>query len=682
MKLKNYVLGKWTEGEGTGTSLFNAVTGELIAEATTKGIDFRSALEYGRRVGSPNLRKMTFHQRARMLKALALYLNERKDIFYQLSYATGATKSDSWVDIEGGIGNLFVYSSKGRRELPDEPFYVDGKPEMISKQGTFIGHHICVPLEGVAVHINAFNFPCWGMLEKLAVNFLAGVPAIVKPATVTSFLTELMVREIIASKILPEGALQLLCGSTGDMLEHVTCQDVVTFTGSAVTGKKLKTMKSIIDNSVRFNMEADSLNCSILGTDATPDSEIFKLFIKEVSREMTLKSGQRCTAIRRVIVPEHLVQPVIEALSARLKTTTLGNPLTEGVRMGPLVSKEQVSDVKAKVKELMTGCELAYGDLENFEVVGADKERGAFLASLLLYCNKPFDTKQPHEIEAFGPVSTVMPYKTLDDACQLAKMGKGSLCGSVFTGNDEIAKQIVLGSASMHGRLMLINTSSAGESTGHGSPLAHLVHGGPGRAGGGEEMGGIRGIFHYMQRTALQGSPTTLTKITNVYQPKAEQRLDTVHPFRKHFEELQIGDTLITEKHTVTLQNIEDFAELSGDKFYAHMDENSLEGTIFTERVAHGYYILSRAAGLFVDPPKGPVLLNYGIEECRFTKPVYPGAVIGVKFTCKEKIDQEKRTPEDVAKGIVKWVVDVYDQTGDTVAIATILTMVKKKNQN
>jgi oxepin-CoA hydrolase/3-oxo-5,6-dehydrosuberyl-CoA semialdehyde dehydrogenase len=377
-----------------------------------------------------------------------------------------------------------------------------------------------------------------------------------------------------------------------------------------------------------------------------------------------------------------LVQPVIEALSARLKTTTLGNPQTEGVRMGPLASKEQVKDVKSKVKELMSVCEVAYGDMENFEVVGADKERGAFLASMLLYCSKPFDQTQPHEIEAFGPVSTVMPYRTLDEACQLAKMGRGSLCGSVFTNDDNIAKEIVMGSASMHGRLMLINTFSAGESTGHGSPLAHLVHGGPGRAGGGEEMGGIRGVFHYMQRTAIQGSPTTLTKITNVYQPKAQQKLDTVHPFRKHFEEIQVGDTLITGKHTVTLKNIEDFAELSGDKFYAHMDENSLEGTIFTERVAHGYYILSRAAGLFVDPPKGPVLLNYGIDECRFTKPVYPGATIGVRFTCKEKIDQEKRTPEDVAKGIVKWVVDVYDETGDTVAIATILTMVKKKNQN
>ena len=513
MKLKNYVLGKWTEGEGAGAMLFNAVTGDQIAEATTNGIDFKSMLEYGRSIGSPNLRKMTFHQRARMLKALALYLNEKKEIFYKLSYATGATKSDSWVDIEGGIGNLFVYASKGRRELPDEPFYVDGKPEMISKQGTFIGQHICVPLEGVAVHINAFNFPCWGMLEKIAVNFLAGVPAIVKPATVTSYLTELMAQEIIASKILPEGALQLLCGSTGDLLEHVTCQDVVTFTGSAVTGKKLKSMNSIIDNSVRFNMEADSLNCSILGTDATPDSEIFKLFIKEVAREITTKSGQRCTAIRRTIVPENLVQPVIDALAARLKTATLGNPQTEGVRMGPLVSKEQVADVKSKVKELMSVCEVAYGDMENFEVVGADKERGAFLASMLLYCSKPFDKTQPHEIEAFGPVSTVMPYKTLEEASRLAKMGRGSLCGSVFTNDDNIAKEIVMRSASMHGRLMLINTSSAGESTGHGSPLAHLVHGGPGRAGGGEEMGGIRGIFHYMQRTALQGAPTTLSKI-------------------------------------------------------------------------------------------------------------------------------------------------------------------------
>src|SRR5258705_1061661 len=451
MKLKNYVLGNWIEGEGTGTPLFNAVTGEQVAEATTKGIDFKAMLEYGRSIGSPNLRRMTFHQRARMLKALALYLNEKKEIFYQLSYATGATKADSWVDIEGGIGNLFVYASKGRRELPDEPFYVDGKPEMISKQGTVIGQDICVQVEGVVIHINSFNFPCWGMLEKLAVNFLAGMPAIVKPATVTSFLTELMVREIIASKILPEGALQLLCGSVGDLLEHVTCQDVVTFTGSAVTGKKLKTMPSIIDNSVRFNMEADSLNCSILGTDATPDSEIFKLFIKEVSREMTLKSGQRCTAIRRTLVPEHLVQPVIEALSARLRTATLGNPQVEGVRMGPLVSKEQVNDVKTKVKELMTACELAYGDLENFEVVGADKQRGAFLASLLLYCNNPFNKKQPHEIEAFGPVSTVMQYKTIDNACQLAKMGRGSLCGSVITNDDAIENTIVIGSASMHG---------------------------------------------------------------------------------------------------------------------------------------------------------------------------------------------------------------------------------------
>ncbi len=678
-KLQNYVCGKWIEGEGAGVPLFNAITGEQIASATTQGIDFSAMLQYARNVGGPTLRKMTFHARARMLKALALHLTAKKEMFYQLSYATGATKSDSWVDIEGGIGNLFVYASKGRRELPDETFYVDGKPEMISKNGTFIGHHICVPLEGVAIHINAFNFPCWGMLEKIAVNILAGVPAIVKPATATSYLTELMVKEIISSGILPEGTLQLLCGSTGNLLDLVDCQDVVTFTGSATTGRMLKSKKSILDNSVRFNMEADSLNCCILGPEATPDSDIFKLFVKEVVREMTTKAGQKCTAVRRTIVHENIVGEVLKALSARLKTTVVGNPQTEGVRMGSLASKEQVTDVKAKVKELMSVCEVAYGDLENFEVVGADKEKGAFLASMLLYCNDPFNKKQPHEIEAFGPVSTVMSYKTTDEACELAKMGKGSLVGSVLTNDDNFARDIVLGTACMHGRLVLINSESAGESTGHGSPLPHLIHGGPGRAGGGEEMGGIRGVFHYMQRTAIQGSPTTLMHVFNQYMPKAKQTEDVIHPFRKYFEELQIGETLITHKRTVTEADIVNFANISGDNFYAHTDATSLEGTIFTQRVVHGYFVLSAAAGLFVDPKKGPVLLNYGLEECRFTKPVYPGMTIGVKLTVKEKVDQEKKTEEDVPKGIVKWVVDVYDETGETVAIATILTMVRKK---
>ncbi|HET6245833.1 MAG: phenylacetic acid degradation bifunctional protein PaaZ [Bacteroidetes bacterium] len=678
MKLKNYIEGQWVEGEGDGTALFNAVSGEHIKTASTQGVDFKSMLEYARKTGSPALRKMTFHERALMLKALALHLTAKKEMFYALSAATGATRVDSWIDIEGGIGNLFVYASKGRRELPNETFYVDGKPEVISKGGTFIGHHICVPMEGVAIHINAFNFPCWGMLEKIAVNFLAGMPAIVKPATVTSFLTELMAKEIIDSGILPPGALQVICGSAGNMLDYVTEQDVVTFTGSATTGKMLKQSKAIIENSVRFNMEADSLNCSILGPDATPETEEFKLFIKEVAREMTVKAGQKCTAIRRAIVPEKLVDDVIKAISERLKGTTLGNPAMEGVKMGPLAGKDQVRDVREKVLELMQVCEVAHGNYDSFEVMGADKDKGAFMPSMLLYCKEPFKHIQPHSVEAFGPVSTVMPYKTTEEATELAKMGRGSLVCSVFTSDDDFSRDIVLGAASMHGRIMIVNASCAKESTGHGSPMPHLVHGGPGRAGGGEEMGGIRGVFHYMQRTAIQGSPTTLTKITNVYQPGAEQKEDIIHPFRKYFDDLEIGETLVTHKRTVTETDIVNFANISGDNFYAHMDVTSLQGSIFESRVAHGYFIISAAAGLFVDPKKGPVLANYGLDELRFIKPVYVGATIGVRLTCKEKISKEKREDE-LAQGVVKWQVDVYDETGETVALATILTLVQRK---
>lgn len=678
MKLKNYVAGEWIEGEGKGTILLNAINGNEVAEATSKGIDFKGMVEYARKTGGPALRKMTFHERALMLKKLALYLTERKNIFYQVSAYTGATKADSWIDIEGGIGNLFVYASKGRRELPDERFYVDGNAEKISKGGTFIGHHICVPKEGVAIHINAFNFPCWGMLEKIAVNFLAGMPAIVKPATSTSYLTELMVREIIASEILPKGSLQLICGSAGNLLDFVMEQDVVTFTGSAETGKKLKTHPAIIENSVPFNMEADSLNCSILGPDATPDKEEFKLFVKEIVREMTVKAGQKCTAIRRIIVPENLARDVMNAVKDRLKTNVIGDPTIEGVRMGPLASRDQVADVKEKIKELLKSCSVAYGDLNNFDIKGGDKAKGAFLPTMLLYCENPFRAAGPHEIEAFGPVSTVMPYKNTDEAIELAKMGRGSLVGSVFTGDDEFAKDVVLGAACMHGRMLIVNATSAAESTGHGSPMPHLVHGGPGRAGGGEEMGGIRGVFHYMQRTAIQGSPTTLTKITNVYQPGAKQTEDLIHPFRKYFDDLQIGETLITHKRTVTEADIVNFANISGDNFYAHMDVTSLEGSIFTGRVAHGYFILSMAAGLFVDPKKGPVLANYGLDECRFLKPVYVGATIGVRLTVKEKIKKEKREGEQV-QGVVKWQVDAYDETGDTVALATILTLVARK---
>ncbi len=680
IKLKNYAMGRWIEGDGTGTPLFNAVTGQELYLSSSKGIDFGGALEYGRKKGA-SLRKMTFHERARMIKALALYLNERKKNYYTVSAATGATKTDSWIDIDGGIGNLFVYASKGRKELPDESFYVDGNMEMISKTGTFVGHHICVPLEGVAVHINAFNFPVWGMLEKIAVNLLAGVPAIVKPATSTSFLTELVAQDIIASGILPEGSLQLICGSVGDLFEHLTCQDVVTFTGSAQTGKLLKSHPNVINNSIRFNMEADSLNCSILGPDATPDTEEFKLFIKEVTKEMTVKAGQKCTAIRRVIVPEKLTQEVIIALSERLKTNVIGDPAVEGVRMGPLANKAQVKDVKEKVKQLMTSCEVVYGDLDNVEVIGADSERGAFMSSMLLYCKDPLKKTEAHSIEAFGPVSTIMPYRTHEDAIELAKMGNGSLVGSIITNDNTFAKEIVLGAASMHGRMVIINRECAAESTGHGSPLAHLVHGGPGRAGGGEEMGGIRGVYHYMQRTALQGSPTTLTKILNTYLPGAAIKEDIVHPFRKYFEEIQVGDTLITHKRTITEADVVNFAGISGDHFYAHMDETSLEGSIFERRVAHGYFIISAAAGLFVDPKKGPVLANYGLDNLRFTQPVYPGDTIQVKLTCQRKTKKDLREGQ-IPQGVVEWYVQVLNHRNEIVALETVLTLVACKENN
>ncbi|MGQ0827808.1 MAG: phenylacetic acid degradation bifunctional protein PaaZ [Bacteroidota bacterium] len=682
MKLQNYASGKWVSGEGEGQKLFNAVTGDEIGTASSNGLDFSAMMDYARKTGGPALRKITFQERGRMLKALAIHLQSKKETFYSVSWATGATRTDSWIDIEGGIGNLFAYASL-RRQFPDETFCLDGEAAKLSKGGTFIGHHICVPKEGVAIHINAFNFPVWGMLEKIAVNLLAGVPAIVKPATLTSFLTEAVVKEIAASKILPNGALQLICGSANGILDHVISQDIVTFTGSASTGKMLKSHLRILEEAVPFNMEADSLNCCVLGSDAVPGTPEFEIFIKEVQREMTVKAGQKCTAVRRIIVPEKLVEDVQIALGKRLAQTIIGDPQVEGVRMGALAGKSQLKEVAEKVMELSKSQEIVYGHLEKFEVTGADKNKGSFMSPILFLNKEPFKYQDVHNIEAFGPVSTIMPYKNISEAVELAKLGKGSLVCSIVTGNDNIAKEFVIGAACMHGRILVLNADCAKESTGHGSPLPMLTHGGPGRAGGGEEMGGKRGVFHYLQRTAVQGSPTTLSKISNQYQYGAKYILKDIHPFKRYFEELEIGETLITKTHKVTLENIEAFAELSGDKFYAHMDANSLEGTIFTARVAHGYYVLSRAAGLFVDAPKGPVLLNYGIDECRFTKPVYPGATIAVRFTCKEKIEQERKPEDenDIAKGIVKWLVDVFDETGETVAIATILTMVKKKNQ-
>ncbi len=680
MNLKNYALGSWQEGQGEGISLYNAITGEEIAKASSQGLDFAEMMGYARTVGGPALRKMTFQERGRMLKQLALHLMSKKDMFYKLSAATGATKVDSWIDIEGGIGNLFAYASL-RKQFPDETFYVDGDTAPLSKGGSFIGHHICVPKRGVAIHINAYNFPIWGMLEKIAVNFLAGVPAIVKPATVTSFLTELMVKEIVDSNILPAGALQLICGSARGIIEHVTSQDVVTFTGSATTGKMLKSHPRITEEAVPFTMEADSLNCSVLGQDAVPGTAEFDLFIKEVSREMTVKCGQKCTAIRRILVPENLVDDVKIALSGRLAKTVVGDPSVEGVRMGALAGFDQRVEVIEKVNQLAKSQEMVFGTLDSIDVKGASFDKGAFISPILFYNDSPFTKTDVHNVEAFGPVSTIIPYKNIDEAIELAQMGKGSLVCSIVTADDDIAKEFVLGAAAFHGRILILNADCAKESTGHGSPMPMLVHGGPGRAGGGEEMGGKRGVLHYMQRTAVQGSPTTLTKLTGVYQYGAKQEEAHIHVFRKHFEELVIGETVFTHKHTVTDADIVNFANVSGDNFYAHVDETSLDGTIFEGRVAHGYYILSKAAGMFVDPRKGPVLLNYGLEDCRFTKPVYPGATIGVRFTVKEKVDQEKRSEDDIAKGIVKFLVDVYDETGETVAIATILTMVRKLNQ-
>ena len=638
-------------------------------------------MDYAREVGGPTLRKMTFHERGRMLKALALHLISIKDKFYALSAQTGATKLDSWIDIEGGIGNLFTYASL-RKQFPDETFYVDGETAPLSKGGSFIGQHICVPKQGVAIHINAFNFPIWGMLEKISVNLLAGVPAIVKPATVTCYLTELMVKEIIDTGILPEGSLQLICGSARGILDNVTSQDVVTFTGSASTGRMLKAHENIVNESVPFNMEADSLNCCVLGDDVNPGDIEFDIFIKEVQKEMTVKAGQKCTAIRRIIVPANKVEDVQIALGKRLAKTTLGDPSVEGVRMGSLAGLEQREEVKEKVLELSKSQEIVYGDLNHFDVVGADKEKGAFLAPILFLNDDPFTKIDCHNIEAFGPVSTIMPYKNIEEAIELAKMGKGSLVCSIITADDSIAKEFVMGAAANHGRILILNADCAKESTGHGSPMPMLTHGGPGRAGGGEEMGGKRGVMHYLQRTAVQGHPTSITNVTNVFQYGAAQTENDVHVFRKHFEELEIGETVFTQKRTITEGDIVNFANVSWDHFYAHTDVTSLDGTIFEERVAHGYFILSAAAGLFVDAKKGPVLLNYGLEECRFVKPVYAGATIGVRFTVKEKVDQEKRSEEDIAKGIVKFLVDVYDETGETVAIATILTMVKKLDQS
>ena len=672
MKLGNLVEDQWIYGDGDGRILTSAVSGEPLATISSDGLDFAAMLDHAKSVGGANLRKLTFHERGDMLKALAIYLNEHKQEFYALSTETGATRSDSWPDIDGGISTMFVFSSKARREMPNDHVYLDGPPEWLSKNGTFVGQHIFTPKLGAAIHINAFNFPCWGMLEKLAPTLLAGVPAIVKPASSTAYLTELMVRRINESGILPPGSLQLICGGVGDLFDHLTCQDTIAFTGSKATAEYLQAHPKVVSESVAFTAETDSLNMSILGPDATPGTEEFDLYIKEVTREMTSKAGQKCTAIRRIIAPANIAGDVVRALSTALGEIRIGNPGSKEVSMGALASRGQCKEVRERVTELSAEAEIVYGGDDDFDLIDADAKKGSFFMPTLLHCKKPLSSKSVHSVEAFGPVSTVLPYDSIDEAIELARMGEGSLAGSIITNDNAVARELILGTAAYHGRMIVINRHCAGESTGHGSPLAHLVHGGPGRAGGGEEMGGVRGILHYMQRTAIQGSPETLSAIGHRWIRGAEQNDPGVHPFRKTFEQLKIGDTLITGSREVTLDDIDHFASFTGDKFYAHTDEDAAaKNPFFDGRVAHGYLIVSFAAGLFVDPDFGPVLANYGVDDLRFIQPVNYGDSLKVRLTCKQKTLRG-----DSGYGEVRWDSEVTNQNGEIVAQYDVLTMV------
>lgn len=670
MKLESYINGQWAAPGRDFIEVRSAVSGDVVAEATSGGLDMRGILGHARDTGGKNLRRLTFHQRADMLKKLAQYLTERKDQLYKLSFQTGATRTDNLIDVDGGIGTLFVYSGKGRRELPNSTFLLDGAVEPMGKAGTFAGQHIITSLHGVAVHINAFNFPCWGMLEKLAPALLAGVPVVSKPATVTSYVAHALARMIVESGILPEGAFQFIVGSTGDLFDHLTCQDVVSFTGSADTSEKLQRHPVIAKEAVRFVAERDSLNAAILAPDSGPGTPEFDLFIKEVAKEMTVKAGQKCTAIRRVLAPSAYVEPVIAALRERLDKVVIGNPELETVRMGPVVGLEQRRDVLANVKALRTEAELVAGDPDNFDVQGADVTRGAFLPPLLLHCADPIRATKVHSVEAFGPVSTVMGYRDLDEAVALTNRGGGSLVASVYTHDPKVASDLVFGVSSFHGRLVIIDRDCAKEQTGHGSPMPQMVHGGPGRAGGGEELGGVRSVHHYMQRTAVQGSPRMLTGVTGSWTKNAPVIEKDRHPFRFHFEDLDIGQTFYSKERTITLEDIEHFAHFTGDTFYAHMDEEATKGhPFFPGRVAHGYLLLSFAAGLFVDPDPGPVLANYGLDSLRFIKPIQPGETIKVRLTAKEK------SPRNKQYGEVRWDVEILTDKDESAATYELLTM-------
>ena len=665
-QLLNYERDRWVAGTSGLSELPSAIDSSPVAIAGSGGLDFGAMLRHAREVGGPALRKMTFHERARMLKGLALAIMDRKEELYELSYQTGATRKDGWIDIEGGAGTLFSFSSKGRRELPDAHVLLDGALEPLSKGGSFVGQHIYTPLQGAAVHINAFNFPVWGMLEKLAPTLLAGMPAIVKPASATSYLTEAAFRVMIDSGLLPAGAVQLIVGGVGDLFEHLTGQDVVSFTGSASTAFKLRTHPAVQRESVRFIAEQDSLNASILGPDSGPGTPEFDLFIREVATEMTVKAGQKCTAIRRALAPAEHIDAVEEALRDRLSKTKVGDPRGEDTRMGALVSASQCEDVREKIAELeAAGARIVAGDPSAEPPV----KGGSFLPPVLLRADDPWGTDAVHDVEPFGPVSTIMPYRDIGDAIALANRGRGSLVLSLFTHSPDAARDFVRGTASFHGRMLVIDRTNAKESTGHGSPLPVLVHGGPGRAGGSEEMGGVRGVKHYMQRTAVQSSPAMIAAITGQFIAGAPKHVVDVHPFRLKMSELAIGDTWVTGSRTVTLDDIEHFAHFTGDEFYAHMDEEAAKASpIFEGRVAHGYLILSFAAGLFVDPDPGPVLANTGLENLRFLTPLYPGDTMRVELSVKAKSIKTEET------GQVRWAVEILNQDDELVATYDLLT--------
>ncbi|EHK7624204.1 phenylacetic acid degradation bifunctional protein PaaZ [Escherichia coli] len=674
-QLASFLSGTWQSGRGRRRLIHHAISGEALWEVTSEGLDMAAARQFAIEKGAPALRAMTFIERAAMLKAVAKHLLSEKERFYALSAQTGATRADSWVDIEGGIGTLFTYASLGSRELPDDTLWPEDELIPLSKEGGFAARHVLTSKSGVAVHINAFNFPCWGMLEKLAPTWLGGMPAIIKPATATAQLTQAMVKSIVDSGLVPEGAISLICGSAGDLLDHLDSQDVVTFTGSAATGQMLRVQPNIVAKSIPFTMEADSLNCCVLGEDVTPDQPEFALFIREVVREMTTKAGQKCTAIRRIIVPQALVNAVSDALVARLQKVVVGDPAQEGVKMGALVNAEQRADVQEKVNILLAaGCEIRLGGQADLSAAGA------FFPPTLLYCPQPDETPAVHATEAFGPVATLMPAQNQQHALQLACAGGGSLAGTLVTADPQIARQFIADAARTHGRIQILNEESAKESTGHGSPLPQLVHGGPGRAGGGEELGGLRAVKHYMQRTAVQGSPTMLAAISKQWVRGAKVEEDRIHPFRKYFEELQPGDSLLTPRRTMTEADIVNFACLSGDHFYAHMDKIAAAESIFGERVVHGYFVLSAAAGLFVDAGVGPVIANYGLESLRFIEPVKPGDTIQVRLTCKRKTLKKQRSAEEKPTGVVEWAVEVFNQHQTPVALYSILTLVARQH--